>query len=181
VKLTTPVTSADIEKLKIGDKVELNGVVYTARDAAHKRLIELLEKKKELPIDIKGQIIYYAGPTPPKPGRVIGSAGPTTSYRMDPYTPALIARGLKGMIGKGRRSSEVMESLKKHKAAYFIAVGGAGALIAQCVKKAKIVTYEELGPEAIYRLEVKDLPVIVANDCIGGDLFKEGVQRYCQV
>ena len=181
MKLTTPVTSADIEKLKIGDKVELNGVVYTARDAAHKRLIELLEKKKELPIDIKGQIIYYAGPTPPKPGRVIGSAGPTTSYRMDPYTPALIARGLKGMIGKGRRSSEVMESLKKHKAAYFIAVGGAGALIAQCVKKAKIVTYEELGPEAIYRLEVKDLPVIVANDCIGGDLFKEGVQRYCQV
>lgn len=178
MKLTTPLKDSDIEKLKIGDKVLLNGVVYTGRDACHKRLAELLDKGKELPIDIKGQIIYYVGPAPAKPGKVIGSCGPTTSYRMDPYAPSLIAKGLKAMIGKGPRSLEVIKALKSYKAVYFVAVGGAGALIAQCVKKQDIIAYQDLGPEAIHRLEVDNFPVIVANDCYGKDLFKEGVDKY---
>ena len=178
MKLTTPVTNNDIEKLKIGDNVLLSGLIYTSRDAAHKRLKELLDKGEELPIDIRGQTIYYVGPTPARPGKIIGSAGPTTSYRMDPYTPCLIAKGLKGMIGKGPRSAEVIEALKRYKAVYFVAVGGAGALIARCIKKIDIVAYRDLGPEAIYRLEVENLPLIVANDCHGRDLFKEGVKKY---
>ena len=178
MKLTTPVTNNDIEKLKIGDNVLLSGLIYTGRDAAHKRLKGLLDKGEELPIDIRGQTIYYVGPTPARPGKIIGSAGPTTSYRMDPYTPSLIAKGLKGMIGKGPRGAEVIEALKRYKAVYFVAVGGAGALIARCIKKASIVAYRDLGPEAIYRLEVENLPLIVANDCYGQDLFKEGVKRY---
>jgi len=178
MKLKTPFTNGDVEKLKIGDKVLLSGVIYTGRDAGHKRLGELLDKGEELPFDLGGQVIYYVGPTPAKPGRVIGSAGPTTSYRMDSYTPALIAKGLKGMIGKGPRGPEVIEALKRQRAVYFAAVGGAGALIARCIKKVNIVAYQDLGPEAIRRLEVEDFPVIVANDCKGRDLFKEGTRKY---
>lgn len=178
MKLTTPLKDSDIEKLKIGDKVLLSGVVYTARDTAHQRLAELLKKGEDLPIDIRGQIIYYTGPTPAKPGRIIGSCGPTTSCRMDPYTPYLVAKGLKAMIGKGPRSAEVIEVLKRHKAVYFLAVGGAGALIAHCVKKLDVVAFQDLGPEAIHRLGVENLPLIVANDCYGQDLFKEGVKIY---
>ncbi|UCH12186.1 MAG: Fe-S-containing hydro-lyase [Candidatus Omnitrophota bacterium] len=178
IKLTTPVTNNDIEKLKIGDNVLLSGLIYTSRDAAHKRLKGLLDKGEELPIDIRGQMIYYVGPTPARPGKIIGSAGPTTSYRIDPYAPPLLAKGLKGMIGKGPRGEEVIEALKRYKAVYFVAVGGAGALIAKCIKKASIVAYPDLGPEAIRCLEVKNLPLIVANDCYGQDLFKEGVKRY---
>lgn len=178
MKFTTPLKDSDVEKLKAGDKVLLSGIVYTARDAAHKRLAELLDRGQDLPFDIRGQILYYVGPTPAKPGRIIGSCGPTTSYRMDPYTPSLITKGLKGMIGKGPRSKEVIEALKRYKAVYFVAVGGAGALIAQCIKKLDIVAYQDLGPEAIQRLEVEDFPLIVANDCYGQDLFKEGVKIY---
>lgn len=178
ITITTPLKDSDVEKLKAGDKVLLSGVVYTARDAAHQRLAELLRKGEDLPIDIRGQILYYVGPTPAKPGKIIGSCGPTTSYRMDSYTPSLITKGLKGMIGKGPRSKEVIEALKRHKAVYFVAVGGAGALIAQCIKKLDIVAFQDLGPEAIQRLEVEDFPLIVANDSYGKDLFKEGVKNY---
>lgn len=178
MKLATPLTDSDVEKLKIGDAVLLNGLIYTGRDAAHKRLKELADNGEELPVDFKGQIIYYVGPTPARPGKVIGSAGPTTSYRMDPYAPCLIAKGLKGMIGKGPRSHLVAEALKEHKAVYFVAVGGAGALLSRRIKKASIVAYQDLGPEAIHCLEVEDFPIIVANDCHGGDLFKEGVKKY---
>lgn len=178
IKLTTPLKDEDVERLKIGDAVLLNGVVYTGRDAAHKRLFELLKKGEDLPIDIEGQVIYYVGPAPAKPGYVIGSAGPTTSYRMDPYAPALIERGLKGMIGKGNRGEEVREAMRKYKAVYFAATGGAGALIAKSIKSSEIVAYEDLGPEAVRKLAVEDFPVIVANDCYGGDLFEEGMKKY---
>jgi fumarate hydratase subunit beta len=177
-KLQTPLTDEVVRKLKIGDKVLLNGVIYTGRDAAHKRLVELIDAGKDLPIDIKGQIIYYVGPSPAKPGKPIGSAGPTTSYRMDPYAPKLIAQGLKGMIGKGPRGEGVVAAMKQHGAVYLGAVGGAAALIARAIKKAEVVAYEDLGPEAIRRLEVEDLPVIVAQDAHGGDLFREGVEQY---
>ena len=180
IKLQTPLSDEDVSKLKIGDKVLLNGVIYTGRDAAHKRLVELIEAGKDLPIDIKGQIIYYVGPSPAKPGKPIGSAGPTTSYRMDPYAPTLIAQGLKGMIGKGPRGEGVVEAMKEHTAVYLGAVGGAAALIARAIKKAEVVAYEDLGPEAIRRLEVEDLPVIVAQDAHGGNLFREGVEQYRQ-
>jgi len=178
IRLRPPLTNEDVEKLKIGDRVLISGVIYTGRDAAHKRLIDLLKGKKDLPFDIKGQIIYFVGPTPAKPGQVFGSAGPTTSYRMDAYSPSLIERGLKGMIGKGMRSEAVKEAMKKYKAVYFAATGGAGALLAKRVKKAEIVAYEDLGPEAIRRLEVEDLPVIVVNDIFGNDLYIEGEKRY---
>lgn len=178
IKLTTPLKDEDVERLKIGDAVLLNGVVYTGRDAAHKRLFELLKKGEDLPIDIEGQVIYYVGPAPAKPGYVIGSAGPTTSYRMDPYAPALIERGLKGMIGKGNRGEEVREAMRKYKAVYFAATGGAGALIAKSIKSSEIVAYEDLGPEAVRKLVVENFPVIVANDCYGGDLFEEGIKKY---
>ncbi len=178
IRLTTPLSNEDIENLKIGDKVLLNGVLFTGRDAAHKRLFDLIKKGEDLPIDLKGQVIYYVGPTPAKPGKPIGSAGPTTSYRMDPFAPTLIGLGLKGMIGKGNRSQEVIESMKKYKAVYFGATGGAGALIAKRIKKATVVAYEDLGPEAIRRLEVEDFPVTVVNDCNGGDLYKEGIKRF---
>jgi fumarate hydratase subunit beta len=180
VRLKTPLSDEDVEKLKIGDRILLNGVIYTGRDAAHKRLSDLLTEGKELPFDIRGQIIYYVGPTPAKPGQVFGSAGPTTSYRMDAYAPALIEKGLKGMIGKGMRSDSVKEAMKKHKAIYFAATGGAGALLAKKVKKAEVVAYEDLGPEAVRRLEVEDLPVIVINDVQGNDLYIEGEKRYRQ-
>jgi len=178
IRLKTPLTDKDVGKLKIGDRVLLNGVIYTGRDAAHKRLSDLLKEGKELPFDIRGQIIYYVGPTPARPGQVFGSAGPTTSYRMDAYAPALIEKGLKGMIGKGMRSDAVKEAMKKHQAVYFAATGGAGALLAKKVKKAEVVAYEDLGPEAIRRLEVEDLPVIVINDVRGNDLYIEGERKY---
>jgi fumarate hydratase subunit beta len=177
-RITTPLTEEKVKDLKAGDSVLLSGVIYTGRDAAHKRLAELLEKGEELPIDVKDAVIYYVGPTPAKEGMVIGSAGPTTSYRMDAYTPALLDHGLKGMIGKGLRNSEVVESMKKNKAVYFGAIGGAAALIGKCVKKAEIVTYEDLGAEAIRRLEVEDLPIVVVIDSEGNNLYEVGREAY---
>ncbi len=180
-KLTTPLSDEDVTKLKAGDIVYLSGTVYTARDAAHKRLVELIEKGEPLPFDLKGAVIYYVGPTPPRPGEVIGSAGPTTSYRMDSYAPTLIKHGLKGMIGKGKRNEEVKEACKKYKAVYFGAVGGAGALLSQRIKAAKIIAYEELGPEAIRELVVEDFPVVVVNDVYGNDLYEEGRKKWAKV
>jgi fumarate hydratase subunit beta len=180
IRLTTPLSTEDVENLNIGDRVLLNGALLTGRDAAHKRLFELLKEEKELPIDIKGQVIYYVGPAPAKPGKPIGSAGPTTSYRMDVYSPKLIELGLKGMIGKGNRSQTVIEAMKRFKAVYFGATGGAGALIAKTIKKAEIVAYADLGPEAIRILEVKDFPVIVVNDTKGNDLYQEGIKSYAK-
>ena len=178
IQLKTPLNDSDVVNLKMGDRVAISGTIYTARDAAHKRLVELIDGGKELPFDIRNQIVYYVGPSPARPGRPIGSCGPTTSYRMDVYTPKLLAKGLKATIGKGNRSAEVIESMKKHKAVYFAATGGAAALLAKSVKKAEIVAYEDLGAEAIMRLEVENFPVVVANDIYGNDLFREGVARY---
>ncbi|MBL7075217.1 Fe-S-containing hydro-lyase [candidate division KSB1 bacterium] len=177
-KISPPLSDTDVEGLKAGDEVLITGVLYTARDAAHKRLVALLDEGKELPVDLKGQIIYFVGPTPAKPGQAIGSAGPTTSYRMDPYSPKLIAHGLKGMIGKGERGEVVVEAMKKHKAVYFAAVGGAGALISKAIRASEIVAYEELGAEAIRRLQVEDFPAIVAQDCYGKNLFQLGREKY---
>jgi fumarate hydratase subunit beta len=177
-KLKTPLSDEDVAKLKIGDKVLISGTMYTARDAAHKRLVELVKKGESLPFDIKGAVMYYVGPAPAKPGYAIGSAGPTTSYRMDPYAPDLLDIGLKAMIGKGGRSQEVIDSMVKNKAVYLAAVGGAAALIAKSIKKAEIIAYEDLKSEAIRKLEVEDFPCIVANDIKGNDLLKEGVEKY---
>ncbi|MGI6684730.1 MAG: Fe-S-containing hydro-lyase [Bacillota bacterium] len=177
--LTTPITDADLEKLKIGDQVLISGVVYTGRDAAHKRLVDLIDQGEELPLDLKGQVIYYVGPAPAKPGQVIGSAGPTTSYRMDAYAPVLMEKkGLKGMIGKGLRNTKVKEAMVNYKAVYFGATGGAGALLAKCIKSSEVIAYPELGPEAIRKLVVEDLPLTVINDIYGGDLYEEGVKKY---
>jgi fumarate hydratase subunit beta len=178
VYLTTPLTDEMVSSLRIGDKVFLSGVVYTARDAAHKRLIDLLDAGRDLPFEVKGQVIYYVGPSPAKPGRVIGAAGPTTSYRMDPYAPRLMELGLKGMIGKGKRAPAVKEALMKHKAVYLGATGGAGALIAKTIKEVEIVAYEELGAEAIRRMVVENFPAVVINDTAGGDLYEEGIRQY---
>ena len=178
VKLTTPLTDQDVMQLEIGDTVIVSGVIYTARDAAHKRLVDMLARGEQLPMEIQGQIIYYVGPSPARPGRVIGAAGPTTSYRMDSYAPTLIKLGLKAMIGKGKRSPEVIEALKTHKAVYLGATGGAGALISQRIKTAEVIAFPELGPEAVHRLEVKDFPTIVINDCQGRDLYELGVKQY---
>jgi fumarate hydratase subunit beta len=178
IRLKTPLSDPEVEKLRAGDRVLISGIIYTGRDAAHKRLFDLLKQGKDLPFDIQGQIIYYVGPTPAKPGQAFGSAGPTTSYRMDAYSPTLMERGLKGMIGKGMRSDTVKEAMKKYKAVYFAATGGAGALLAKRVKKAEVVAYEDLGPEAIRKLEVEDLPVIVVNDVRGNDLYVEGEKKY---
>ncbi len=178
VKLTPPLTDKDVEVLEIGDRVLVSGVIYTARDAAHKRLVDLLAAGKELPVDFKGQILYYVGPSPARPGRVIGAAGPTTSYRMDSYTPTMLQLGLKAMIGKGKRSPEVIAAMQQYKAVYLGATGGAGALISQCIKKAQVVAFPELGPEAVHRLEVENLPAIVINDCKGRDLYELGVKEY---
>ena len=180
IRLRTPLSDSDVEKLKAGDKVLITGVIYTGRDAAHKRLVDLLKEGKPLPVDLKGQVIYYVGPAPAKPGQVIGSAGPTTSGRMDAYSPKLMEIGLKGMIGKGMRKKEVVEAMKKYKAVYFAATGGAGALLAKAIKKAQVVAYEDLGPEAINRLEVVDFPVIVVNDTQGNDLYQQGMQQYAR-
>jgi fumarate hydratase subunit beta len=173
-----PLDPQVIEKLKSGELVTLTGVIYTARDAAHHRLIEAMDRGEELPFDIRGQTIYYMGPTPAKPGHVIGAAGPTTSGRMDIYTPRLLAAGLKGMIGKGSRSNEVKDAIKKYKAVYFAEIGGTGALIAKSITKAELVAYEDLGPEAIMRLELKSFLAIVVNDVHGGDLYTEGMAKY---
>jgi fumarate hydratase subunit beta len=170
--ITTPFSAADAANLKAGDQLRLTGVIYTGRDAAHKRLVALLDEGKALPVDLQDQFIYFVGPCPAPPGFPIGSAGPTTSYRMDAYSPRLIADcGLRGMIGKGNRSKEVVEAMKQHTAVYFAATGGAGALIAQCIKKADIVAFEDLGPEAIYRLEVENFPLTVAIDAEGSTLY----------
>ncbi len=177
-KVTLPLTDETLKELKSGDNVLLTGVMYVARDAAHKRMVEALDQGKPLPFDIKGQTIYYMGPSPAKPGQPIGSAGPTTSGRMDGYSPRLLAEGLKGMIGKGARSQAVKDAMKNYKAAYLAAIGGAGALISKSIKKSEVIAYGELGAEAIRRLEVENFPAIVINDIYGGDLYQEGKARY---
>jgi len=180
VKVVTPLTDKAVSNLKAGDMVNITGYIYTGRDAAHKRLFSLLEKGEKLPIEIKNQIIYYVGPAPAKPGYACGSAGPTTSYRMDHYTPALLNRGLKGMIGKGLRSKEVIESMKKNNAVYFHAVGGAGALIAKSIKKSEVVAYEDLGTEAIHRCYAEDFPAIVVIDSRGNNLYETEPPKYAR-
>ncbi len=177
-KVMLPLTDETLAELKAGDDISLTGIIYVARDAAHKRLVEALEQGKPLPFDIKGQIVYFMGPSPARPGQVIGSAGPTTSGRMDSYSPRLIAEGLKGMIGKGMRSPEVKDAMKKYKAVYLAAIGGAGALISKSIKKSEVIAYEELGAEAIRRLEVEDFPATVVNDIYGGDLYQAGKAKY---
>jgi len=176
--LNTPLTAEETKDLKAGDNVLINGVIYTGRDAAHKRLVELVQEGKELPVDLKDQIIYYVGPAPAKPGQAIGSAGPTTSYRMDAYAPTLLDLGLKGMIGKGKRSDEVVASMIKNGAVYFGAIGGAGALLSKCIKKAEVVCYDDLGAEAVRRLEVENLPAVVVIDSQGNNLYTQGRQQY---
>jgi fumarate hydratase subunit beta len=173
-----PLSEADARALKAGDAVLLNGTLYTARDAAHKRLVEALERGEATPFPLEGAVVYYVGPTPPRPGQVIGSAGPTTSGRMDAYAPLLIARGLRGMVGKGQRQQPVKEACARHGAVYFAATGGAGALLARCIKAAEVVAYEDLGTEAIRRLTVEDFPCIVVNDAHGNDLYQSGKDKY---
>jgi len=177
-KIELPLTDETLKDLKAGDSILLTGVMYVARDAAHKRMIEALDQGKPLPFDIKGQTVYYMGPSPARPGQVIGSAGPTTSGRMDSYSPRLIAAGLKGMVGKGMRSPAVKEAMKKYKAVYLAAIGGAGALISKSIKKSEVIAYGELGAEAVLRMEVEDFPAIVINDIYGGDLYEEGKAKY---
>jgi fumarate hydratase subunit beta len=176
--INLPLTDKVIAELKTGENVFLNGVIYAARDAAHKRIVEALENGKPLPFELKGQTIYYMGPTPARPGQVIGSAGPTSSYRMDIYAPRLMEEGLKGMIGKGQRTQAVLDAMKKYKAVYFAAIGGTGALIAKSIKKAEIIAYPELGAEAVLRLEVENFPITVINDIYGGDLYRQGKAKY---
>lgn len=176
--IRTPLTDDTVEKLSIGDRVLISGVVYTGRDAAHQRLVEQIKANRPLPVELNGQIIYYVGPTPPPPGRPIGAAGPTTSYRMDPYAPILIEKGLKGMIGKGLRGDAVIAAMQRHRAVYFAATGGAGALISKTIKRAEVVAYEDLGTEAIRRLEVEEFPAIVVCDARGNDLYREGRKKY---
>lgn len=176
--ITTPLTADVIDALTMGEEVRLTGTIFTARDQAHKRLVALLDEGKALPIALKGTIIYFAGPTPTPPGKAVGSAGPTTAGRMDAFSPRLITEGLSGMIGKGVRDAKTVEAMKAHGAVYFAATGGAGALIAQCIKKSTCVAYEELGPEAIYQMEVEDLPLVVAIDRTGRNLYEEGPAQY---
>lgn len=180
IEITTPLTHKDARKLHCGDTVLLSGIIYTARDAAHKRLCELIREGKELPINLFEEIIYYVGPTPTPPGRAIGSAGPTTSYRMDAYTPVLLDLGLTGMIGKGARSEEVIAAMQRNGAVYFGAIGGAGALLSSCVEKAEIIAYEDLGAEAIHRLTLKNMPVTVIIDSFGESLYQKGRQAYLE-
>lgn len=178
--MKTPLKAEDVKKLKAGDKVSLSGVVFTARDSAHARLVDLIKEGKDVPIPLEGQVVYYVGPAPTPPGKAIGSAGPTTSYRMDPYAPVLIENGLKGMIGKGERTEPVVEAMKKYTAVYFAATGGAAALISKSITSSEIVAYEDLGAEAIRRLEVKDFPLIVAQDCHGGNVYVEGQRKFAE-
>lgn len=174
----TPLTDEVVAELKAGDNVLITGTVYVGRDSAHKRIVEAMDRGEEPPFDLRGQIIYYMGPAPAKPGQPIGSAGPTTSYRMDPYAPRLMEAGLKGMIGKGNRSQPVKDAIRRYKAVYFAATGGAGALIAKSVKKAELIAYEDLGAEALRRLEVENFPATVINDIYGGDAYEEGIRKY---
>ena len=176
--LTTPLSDEVISDLRAGDEVLLSGTVYTARDAAHRRLVELINQGAPLPFSLEGQIIYYVGPTPAPPGKVIGAAGPTTSSRLDAYTPTLLKAGLKGMIGKGKRGKNVIDAIKEYRAIYFVASGGAGALLSKYIYEVKLIAYPELGPEAIYKFKVKDLPVFVGNDIYGNDLYEIGRLRY---
>jgi len=178
MNITSPISSKVIEELTVGTSVTISGVIYTARDAAHHRLIQALDNGEKLPFDLKGQTLYYMGPSPTPPGRVIGSAGPTTSRRMDAYTPRLLAAGVKAMIGKGSRSPEVKEAIKRYKAVYLATTGGAGALLAKSVRQIETIAYEDLGPEAVMRLTVENFPAIVANDIYGGDLFEQGKTSY---
>ncbi|MCF7885226.1 MAG: Fe-S-containing hydro-lyase [Candidatus Marinimicrobia bacterium] len=179
VHLQTPLKSDDLIQLKVGEKVLISGTIYTARDAAHKRLVALIQKGKELPFNIKGAVIYFVGPAPAPPDKPIGSAGPTTSYRMDPYSPILLDAGLKAMIGKGARSQGVVDSMVKNKAIYLAAIGGAAVVTAQAVKAAKVIAYADLGPEAIRELKVENFPAFVANDSEGNDIYKIGIENYC--
>jgi len=180
IRVSTPLSDEVIRTLRSGDKVFINGILYTARDAAHRRLVELIDKGEQLPFEVKGHIIYYVGPTPARPGKPIGSAGPTTSFRMDVYAPKLIEKGLKGMIGKGARSQEVLEAMKRYKCIYFTTVGGAGALLAQRITHSEVIAYDDLGPEAIRKLKVEHFPVFVVNDIYGNDLYQEGVRKYAR-
>ena len=178
IHVQTPLTREQARQLHSGDSVLLSGVIYTARDAAHKRLCELVAQGKELPLDVKDSVIYFVGPTPAKPGQAIGSAGPTTAYRMDAYSPTMIAQGQTGMIGKGKRSPEVIAAMKEYGAVYFGAIGGCGALLSKCIKKAEVIAYDDLGAEAIRRLEVENFPVIVIIDSEGNNLYETGRTAY---
>ena len=178
LRITSPMGDETVAGLRAGDRVLISGPVYVARDSAHKRMVEALQKGQSLPFDPQGQIIYYMGPSPTRPGKPIGSAGPTTAGRMDPYALTLLAVGLKGMIGKGNRSLPLREALQKHKAVYFTTTGGAAALVARSIQSATVIAYEDLGPEAVLRLEVEDLPAIVVNDMYGGDAYEEGKAKY---
>lgn len=180
ISIKAPLTTEVAKTLRAGDSCLISGVIYTARDAAHKRLCDLIAKGEQLPIDVKDSIIYFVGPTPAKPGQAIGSAGPTTSYRMDAYSPILIEKGLTGMIGKGKRGPEVIEAMKAHGAVYFGAIGGCGALLSKCIKKAEVVAYDDLGAEAIRRLEVEDFPAIVVIDTLGNNLYETGRAQYLE-
>jgi fumarate hydratase subunit beta len=177
-RITAPLTEATVKDLRAGDSVLISGTIYTGRDLAHKRLFEAIRAGEKLPFELSGAVIYYVGPAPAKPGQVIGSAGPTTSYRMDVYSPLLMEHGMRGMIGKGNRTPPVLEAMKRHGAVYFAAVGGAGALIARSIRQAKVIAYEDLGPEAVRELNVEDFPAIVINDIYGGDLYEQGVAEY---
>ena len=181
IRITTPLTEEQSRKLKAGDSVHISGKIYSARDAAHKAMTEALARGDQLPIDWTNKIVYYLGPTPAKPGNPIGSAGPTTSGRMDAYTPTMLDQGIKGMIGKGTRKPEVIESMKKNGTVYFVAVGGAAALISKCIKKYTVLAYPELGPEAVAELEVEDFPAIVAIDCEGNNYYEEGQKPYRRI
>jgi fumarate hydratase subunit beta len=178
--VTTPLSDEDVEALRAGDRVRISGVIYTARDAAHARLAALIARGEPLPFDVRGQIIYYTGPSPARPGDIVGSIGPTTASRMDSYTPALLALGLKGTVGKGYRGPAVKEALRRHRAVYFGAIGGAGAVLSRHVKGLEVIAWEDLGTEAVRRLVVEDFPAIVINDCHGGDLYEEGRKVYAR-
>ena len=181
IKIETPLTDEIIKTLNIGDEIHLSGIIYTARDAAHKKLVNLINDNKSLPFDPVGSVIYYVGPSPAKPGKPIGAAGPTTSYRMDPFVPEMFKAGIKGMIGKGQRSQEVIETIIRHTGIYFGATGGAAALLAKSIVKAEVIAFEELGAEAVRKLEVVNMPLIVINDCFGKDLYKEGRKKWSKI
>jgi fumarate hydratase subunit beta len=178
IRLNTPLSSEQAANLKAGDQVLLSGIIYTGRDAAHKRIVEAMQKGQKPPFELEGAVIFYVGPSPPPPGRPIGAAGPTTSYRMDVFAPYLIEHGLKGMIGKGKRNQDVKDAMCEHKAVYFGAIGGAGALMAGAIKEAQVIAYDDLGPEAVRRLKVEDMPVVVVNDTHGADLYASGRETY---
>ncbi len=181
IKIQLPLDEKTAVSLKAGDTVLMSGIIYTGRDAAHKRLYECIQKGETLPVDLKDQLIYYVGPTPAKPGYAVGSAGPTSSYRMDPYTPALLDLGMRGMIGKGKRGSEVIEAMKRNKAVYFAAVGGVAALISKSIKKCEMVCYEDLGPEAIQRYYVEDFPAVVVIDTQGNNAYEIETAKYREI